>query len=43
LQVAGAGKVFDDSGAIVDDTVRKLLETYMNGFAAFVAKHGIVK
>ena len=39
LQVAGAGKVFDDHGAIVDDTVRKLLEAYMQGFATFVAKH----
>lgn len=38
LQVAGAGKVFDASGAIVDDTVRGLLETYMTGFARFVAK-----
>lgn len=39
LQVAGAGKVFDESGAIVDETVRKLLEAYMQGFASFVAKH----
>ena len=38
LQVAGAGKVFATDGAIVDDTVRKLLEEYMAGFAAFVAK-----
>jgi NAD(P)H-dependent FMN reductase len=38
LQVAGAGKVFDDQGALVDTTVAGLLATYMTGFAAFVAK-----
>jgi chromate reductase, NAD(P)H dehydrogenase (quinone) len=38
LQVAGAGKVFDEHGALVDATVRSLLETYMTGFAQFVAK-----
>jgi chromate reductase, NAD(P)H dehydrogenase (quinone) len=38
LQVAGAGKVFDEHGALVDTTVRGLLETYMTGFARFVAK-----
>lgn len=37
LHVAGAGKVFDDDGKIVDDTVRKLLREYVEGFAAFVA------
>lgn len=40
LQVAGAGKAFDSEGALVDDTVRGLLEKYMAGFAQFVAKHG---
>jgi NAD(P)H-dependent FMN reductase len=39
LQVGGAGKVFDAGGALVDDTVRGLLETYMKDFAQFVAKH----
>ncbi|MDB4939218.1 MAG: NADPH-dependent reductase [Labilithrix sp.] len=39
LQVAGAGKVFDANGALVDDTVRGLLETYMRGFSEFVSKH----
>jgi chromate reductase len=43
LQVAGAGKVFDESGAIVDETVRKLLVEYMTGFAAFVARQRGVK
>ena len=43
LQVAGAGKVFDPNGALVDDTVRKLLGEYMTGFAAFVARHRAVK
>src|SRR5437867_8263219 len=37
LYVAGAGKVFDDSGALVDDRVRGLLQSYMAGFAQFVA------
>jgi hypothetical protein len=36
--VAGTGKVFDDGGAIVDATVRTLLEAYVTGFARFVAK-----
>jgi chromate reductase len=38
LQVAGASKVFDAEGALVDDAVRGLLETYMTGFARFVAR-----
>ena len=38
LQVGGASKVFDVEGALVDDTVRGLLETYMAGFARFVAR-----
>lgn len=38
LQVGGAGKVFDEHGAVVDATVAGLLEKYMKGFAAFVAK-----
>lgn len=36
LQVAGAGDVFDDDGAIVDPKVRELLAKYVEGFAAFV-------
>ena len=36
LYVAGAGKIFDDSGALVDDRVRGLLQSYMAGFAQFV-------
>jgi NAD(P)H-dependent FMN reductase len=38
LQVANAAKVFDEAGQIVDATVRALLEKYMAGFAAFVAR-----
>ncbi|HEX3766469.1 MAG TPA: NADPH-dependent FMN reductase [Kofleriaceae bacterium] len=39
VQVASAGKVFDDAGRLVDATVRGQLEKYMAGFAAFVARH----
>lgn len=39
VQVAGAGKVFDEHGALIDATVRAQLEKYMAGFAAFVARH----
>ncbi len=38
LQVATAGKVFDPDGAVVDDAVKKLLESYMADFARFVAR-----
>ncbi len=43
LQVAGAGKVFDANGGLVDETVRKLLAEYMTGFAAFVSRQRAVK
>lgn len=36
LYVAGAGKVFDDDGKLVDVTVRKLLTELVAGFANFV-------
>ena len=36
LYVAGAAKVFDAQGNLVDDTVRRLLTDFMQGFAAFV-------
>jgi chromate reductase len=36
LYVAGAGRVFDADGRIVDETVKKLLSEFMAGFAAFV-------
>ena len=39
LQVSSAAKVFDDHGRLVDPTVRGLLEKYMAGFAAFVARN----
>ena len=38
LLVSGAGKVFDASGQITDDHVAKQLETFLAGFAAFVAE-----
>jgi len=37
LYVAGAEKVFDAAGTLVDDRVRKLLTDFMAGFAEFVA------
>jgi NAD(P)H-dependent FMN reductase len=39
VQVSSAGKVFDDHGRLADPTVRGLLEKYMAGFAAFVARN----
>jgi chromate reductase, NAD(P)H dehydrogenase (quinone) len=36
LYVAGAGKVFDAAGELVDERVRKVLAAYMSGFAAFI-------
>jgi NAD(P)H-dependent FMN reductase len=38
LYVAGAGKVFDAEGKLVDDKVKSLLTELMAGFAAFVAR-----
>lgn len=38
LQVAHASKVFDASGALIDDTVRAQLERYLTAFAAFIAR-----
>jgi hypothetical protein len=39
LQVAEAGKVFDGNGELQDALVRGLLEKYVTGFAAFVARN----
>jgi chromate reductase, NAD(P)H dehydrogenase (quinone) len=39
VQVANAGKVFDDDGRLVDPAVRGQVEKYMAAFAAFVARH----
>jgi len=36
LYVAGAGKVFDAEGKLVDEKVDRLLSEFMAGFAAFV-------
>ena len=38
LYVGGAEKVFDASGRLVDDTVRRRLRAYLEGFVAFVAR-----
>jgi chromate reductase, NAD(P)H dehydrogenase (quinone) len=43
LQVAEAAKVFDDSGELHDATVRALLEKYVHGFAAFVARNAAAR
>ncbi len=37
LYIAGAGKVFDERGELVDPKVEKLLAEFVAGFAAFVA------
>jgi chromate reductase, NAD(P)H dehydrogenase (quinone) len=37
LYVAGAGKVFDADGALVDATVRKILTDVVAGFASFAS------
>lgn len=37
LAVGGARNVFDQSGRLVDDTVRKQLEAFMAGFVEFAA------
>ena len=39
LGVKEAGKVFDDKGEMVDVKVKEMLEKYVTGFAAFVAKN----
>jgi len=38
LEVASAGKVFDESGVIVDAKIEELLGKYVAGFAKFVAE-----
>jgi NAD(P)H-dependent FMN reductase len=38
LHVSGAQRVFDESGKLVDDQIRSLLEKYMAGFAGFVER-----
>ena len=38
LQVSTAAKVFDATGAIVDEAVRERVRTFIEGFAAFVER-----
>jgi hypothetical protein len=38
IYVAGAGKIFDASGRIVDDALRSELATFLQGFASFIAR-----
>jgi hypothetical protein len=40
MLVSGAGKVFDPSGVLTDADVRKRLQDFIAGFAAFIAAHG---
>jgi len=36
LYVSGAGKVFDESGALIDPAIRERLRKYLQGFADFI-------
>jgi NAD(P)H-dependent FMN reductase len=36
LMVSGANKVFNDTGQLIDDTVRERLTAYINDFVAFI-------
>jgi len=36
LYVAGAGKVFDESGALIEPAIRERLRKYLQGFADFI-------
>jgi chromate reductase len=36
LYVAGAGKLFDESGRLTDEDTRKRLRAYLDGFAEFI-------
>ena len=38
LGIAGAGKVFDSGGHIVDEAIRGRVHTFAQGFARFVAQ-----
>lgn len=38
LELASAGKVFDDNGTITDPKIAELLQKYVTGFAKFVAQ-----
>jgi NAD(P)H-dependent FMN reductase len=38
LYVSGAAGIFDASGRLIDEAVRKRLKEYMTGFAAFIAR-----
>jgi hypothetical protein len=40
IYVSNAGKIFDGSGRLVDENMRKRLQAYMAGFADFVAGKG---
>jgi chromate reductase, NAD(P)H dehydrogenase (quinone) len=38
LMIAGAGKIFDESGAILDEGTRDRVRAFIEGFAAFVER-----
>jgi len=39
LYVGGAGKVFDQTGKLIDDDTRKRLRSYLNGFVSFIGQN----
>jgi NAD(P)H-dependent FMN reductase len=39
LQVSRAGKVFDEHGELLDETVRKQLRDFLQGFADHISRH----
>jgi NAD(P)H-dependent FMN reductase len=43
VYVAGAAKVFDADGRLIDDAVRGLVTKYLAGFAAFIARDAAAK
>jgi len=36
LMVSGAGKVFDDNGVLIDESIRSQLQVFMTGYVAFI-------
>ena len=40
LYVSGASKVFDPQGNLIDDQVRKQVDAFVAGFAAFISRSG---
>jgi len=36
LMLSGAGKVFDDNGVLIDESIRSQLQVFMTGYVAFI-------